>query len=103
MEDGPWLVAQYFVTNQLKYKHNKKYQLAWVQKYIKSVGKISLRHFNINVTETDLPAETEPKIRSRRAYIMKHMHGLPIPRSARHSLELDNVHKNTKWRDTMAK
>ena len=33
----------------------------------------------------------------------KKIHRFLIPRSARHSLELDTVHGNHKWRDAMAK
>ena len=35
--------------------------------------------------------------------MVKHMHGLPLPCSAKHGLELDDVLSNTKWRDSMAK
>ena len=50
-----------------------------------------------------MTTETKPKVWSRRAYTMKRMHGLPIICSARHSLELDEAHKNSRRRDTMAK
>ena len=35
--------------------------------------------------------------------MLKTMHGLPIPKSAKHALELDGVHQNHQWRDAMAK
>lgn len=31
------------------------------------------------------------------------MHSIYLPRSAKHTLELDSVKGNTKWRDAMAK
>ena len=95
LDDEYWLVAQYVVTNKLKYKHNTRNQLEWAKKYIKSVGKIAVRHFNVNVTN---PAAGEPdqRIKSRRAYMVKHMHGLPLPCSAKHGLELDKVQTHTK-------
>ena len=35
--------------------------------------------------------------------MVKHMHGLPLPCSAKHGLELDDVLSNTKWCDAIAK
>ena len=40
LDDEPWLVAQYLVTNKLKYRHESCNQLDWALKYIKSVGNI---------------------------------------------------------------
>ena len=49
-------------------------------------------------------APNEPGIKNRRkSFMLKEMHGLPIPKSAKHSLELDPIHGNHKWRDAMAK
>ena len=102
LEDEPWLVAQYVVTKKLKYKHDSRKQLDWAQTYIKSVGKITVRHFKVNVTNPATET-TEADIQSRRAYMIKHMHGLPLLCSAKHGLELYDVLSNTKWCDTMAK
>ena len=104
LEEEPWLLAQYVVTNRLKYKHNTRNQLEWAKKYIKSIGRISLRHFDVNVTEP-VAREIDPlkEIKTRRAYMVKHMHGIPLPCSARQGLELDKVQTNHKWRDAMAK
>ena len=77
LEDEPWLVAQYIVANKLKYRHRKRYQLDWAKQYIKSVDKISLRHFNINVTDADKTPIPEYKIQFRRVYVMKQICGLP--------------------------
>ena len=35
--------------------------------------------------------------------MLKQMHGITLPKSAKHALELDSVNGNTKWRDAMAK
>ena len=35
--------------------------------------------------------------------MLKQMHGITVPKSPKHALELDSVNKNTKWRDAMAK
>ena len=35
--------------------------------------------------------------------MVKHMHGIPLPCSARQGLELDKVQTKNKWHDAMAK
>ena len=40
LDNKPWLVVQYVVTNKLKYKHKTRNQIEWAKKYIKSVGKL---------------------------------------------------------------
>lgn len=42
-------------------------------------------------------------IMNRREYMLKTMHGLPIPKSTKHALELNQVNQNQQWKDAMAK
>ena len=46
---------------------------------------------------------TPDHINRRTPYLVKQMHGIALPKSAKHALELDLVNGDTRWRDAMAK
>ena len=98
LADEPCLVAQYVDSKGLKFRHGGQRQCNWARMYIRSIDKMCRRLCGVSLLEEVEPEEPDTKNR-RESFMLKEMHGLPIPRSAKHSLELDTVHGNHKWRD----